>query len=182
MFGEGIVASAREIRARLRKKADDERKKREDAVVAVGDAGLAALKAREDNNTALRAAFETALRTRDGERVAKLRTEFEAALTDDPAVLAAELAAGRAVLAAAEFKVTQVELAELTELRVEDLRAWTQAARHAEQGSAPSASQGSAPSDEPVRPVTGYAVVAEARRGQDETGAGPRDEVDAAAG
>lgn len=176
------MASAREIRARLRKQADDERRKREDAVVAVGDAGKAALKAREDHNAALRTAFETALRTRDAERVAKLRAGFESALTDDPAVLAAELAAGRAVLAAAEFKVTQAGLAELTELRVEDLRVWTQVARQAEQGAEPAGDQGSASADEPVRPATGYAVVADARPGQDEHGVGTRDEVDATAG
>jgi hypothetical protein len=59
---------------------------------------------------------------------------------------------------------------------------WTQVARQAEQGAEPAGDQGSASADEPVRPATGYAVVADARPGQDEHGVGTRDEVDATAG
>jgi hypothetical protein len=188
------VPSAREIRKKLREREDEERRRREDAVVAVGDAGAIALKAREDNDAALRAAFEAALRTRDSDRVTKLRAEFDAALADDPRVIAAERDAGRAVLAAAAFRVGQVELAELTELRVEDLRRWTQMARQAEHSSPPaSESAEDRPTggtrrhaDRVERAVTGFAVVASPERDGEQhgeqTGAADSGEVDAAAG
>jgi len=157
------VPSAREIRAKLRKKEADERRKREDAVVTAAEAAAAAVKARADNDAVLREAFEAALKTgEDTARAATLRETFEAALADSPQVVEAERAAGRAVIAAAAFKVTQVELAELTEQRVEDLRRWAQMAKLAEpdSDSAPGGEEsGQKPSGRPV--ATGFAVVSQ---------------------
>jgi hypothetical protein len=157
------VPSAREIRAKLRKKEDDERRKREDAVVTVAEAAATAVKARADNDAALRETFEAALKTgEDTARAAALRKTFEAALADSPQVVEAERAAGRAVIAAAAFKVTQVELAELTEQRVEDLRRWAQLAKQAEPGSDSARAGEESGRESPARPVaTGFAVVSQ---------------------
>lgn len=169
------MPSAREIRTRLRRNEDTERRKREDAVVAVGDAAAAALKARADNDAALREPFEAALKTRDDDgRVAKLREAFEAALADSPSVFEAELVAGRAVHHAATFKVTQIALAELTEQRVEDLRRWAQMAKQGQPGTAPSAPlppgarSGEAAAESSARPVTGFAVVSQPSSADDQ--------------
>ncbi|WP_284741816.1 hypothetical protein [Amycolatopsis sp. RTGN1] len=121
------MASAREVRAKLRKKAADERRLQEDAAVAVSEAAKIAVKARTDNDAALRKVFEAALKPgADEERAAKLRELLDAALAESPQVIEAEIAAGRAVLAAGVLKVPQTELAEVTEQRVEVLRRWTQ--------------------------------------------------------
>lgn len=158
-----MTVSARDIRARLRQRDQDERRKREEAVVAVGVAAAAAVKSRADNDAALRAAFEAALKTREAEaRAGKLREAFEAALAGSPQVVEAEVAAGLAVIAAAEFKVTQGQLAELTGHRVEDLRRWTQLARRAAPAGATAGSGGGQGGAErsSVKPATGFAVVA----------------------
>ncbi|WP_157529269.1 hypothetical protein [Nocardia sp. NRRL S-836] len=157
-------ATAREIRSRLRRQAEAEQQKREDAVVAVGVAAAAAVKRRADNDAALRAVFEAALRTSaaDG-RVRKLREAFEAALAHTGRVLEAEVAAGRTVLAAAELRITQGQLAEFTGQRVEDLRRWVQLVRRAESSEAGSAvgptraGGGSEPMS--TTPAAGFAVV-----------------------
>ncbi|SEP53953.1 hypothetical protein [Amycolatopsis saalfeldensis] len=121
------MASAREVRARLRKKAADERRQREEAAVLVNEAAAIAVKARADHNAALRKVFEAALKPEvDEERAAMLRELLDAALAGSPKVVEAERAAGRAVLAAGVLKVPQTELAEVTEQRVEVLRRWTQ--------------------------------------------------------
>ncbi|CRK56986.1 hypothetical protein [Alloactinosynnema sp. L-07] len=162
------MASAREIRARLRKKDDDDRRRREDAVVAVGHAAAAAAGARSANDAVLREKVEAALRVPEGDaRAPRLREVFEAALADSPSVVRAELAAGRAVLAAEAMRVTRVELAELTEVRVEDLRFWAQMAR-SEAGAAAAfvASEGQVAAG---KPVAGYSVVLP-RAGQREEG------------
>ncbi|WP_394622437.1 hypothetical protein JNUCC0626_49765 (plasmid) [Lentzea sp. JNUCC 0626] len=157
------MPSAREIRAKLRKKEADERRKREDAVVTAAEAAATAVKARADNDAALREAFEAALKTGgDSARAATLRETFEAALADSPQVVEAERAAGRAVIAATAFKVTQVELAELTEQRVEDLRRWAQMAKQDEPGSGPAVGGEESGQKSPARPVaTGFAVVSQ---------------------
>jgi hypothetical protein len=164
-LGEVAVPSAREIRSKLKRDEDDERKRRTDAVLAVAEAAATAVKARAANDAALRETFESALKVRgdDAERVRALRASFESALGDAPEVIAAELAAGQAVNAAMSQKVTQVKLAELTEQRVEDLRRWAQAAK--QDGASPPVkpSAGRAAQAGPEgedRPVTGYAVVA----------------------
>lgn len=162
------MASAREIRAQLRRKEADELRRREDAVVAAYAAAVAAVRTRSDNDTALRETFEAALKSRtDPARAAALRTAFDAALADSPQVVESELAAGRAVLDALAFRVTQTELADLTGQRVEDLRRWSQMAKQAElkasagtssarhDGRDDASGQGS-----PARPTTGFAVVA----------------------
>lgn len=157
------MPSAREIRAKLRKKEADERRKREDAVVTAAEAAATAVKTRADNDAALREAFEAALKTGgDSARAATLRETFEAALADSPQVVEAERAAGRAVIAAAAFKVTQVELAELTEQRVEDLRRWAQMAKQDEPDGGPAAGGEESGQKSLARPVaTGFAVVSQ---------------------
>jgi hypothetical protein len=179
------VPSAREIRAKLRKKDDDERKRREDAVVAVADAAASAVKARAEHEAALREAFEAALKTRDGDadRIGKLRAAFEAALTGSALVAEAEAAAGQAVNEATALKVTQAQLAEFTEQKVEDLRRWAQAARQSdgEPGAGkPDSAGGKAEPERAPRPAAGYAVVTSAEPAEDRGGAD--DAVEAAAG
>lgn len=121
------MATARQIRAKLRKDEADESRRREEAAVAVGKAAEIAVKARADNDAALRKVFEAALKPgADEERAATLRKLLDAALAESPQVIEAETAAGRAVLAAGALKVPQTKLAEVTEQRVEVLRRWTQ--------------------------------------------------------
>lgn len=158
-----MTASARDIRAKLRRQDEAERRKREDAVVAVGEAAAAAVKARADNDAALRTVFEAALKPHASEgRAGQLRKAFEEALAESPEVLETEMTAGRAVLAATEFRVTQSQLAEFTAQRVEDLRRWAQLARQAMPQSAEVS--GAVARDGRGRdvPVSGFAVVASA--------------------
>ncbi|RLK58436.1 hypothetical protein [Actinokineospora cianjurensis] len=163
------MPSAREIRTKLRRREADERRKREDAVVTAAEAAATAVKTRADNDAALREAFEAALKSgEDTARVATLRETFEAALADNPQVVEAERAAGRAVIAATAFKVTQVELVELTEQRVEDLRRWAQMAKLAEPVGASLSGGEDSGRKSPARPVaSGFAVVSHPVRDDD---------------
>jgi hypothetical protein len=179
------VPSAREIRAKLRKQDEDERKRREAAVLAVAEAAASAVRARAEHEAALREAFEAALKTRDGdaERAGKLREAFEAALVGSAQVVEAETAAGKAVNAATALKVTQAQLAEFTEQKVEDLRRWVQVARQADgepEAGKPAAAGEEAEPERAPRPVSGYAVVAPAEPAEGRGGAD--DAIEAAAG
>src|ERR1043165_4147948 len=108
------MTTGRDIKRRVRERAEKLRKQREAAVVAVNDAVAHAVSVLEDHESELRTVFAAALAARgDSERHAQLRAAFEAALADDPKVRVAELAAGRAILAVtspgATVKVPQSE-------------------------------------------------------------------------
>ncbi|HEY4453924.1 MAG TPA: hypothetical protein VGN81_06390 [Pseudonocardiaceae bacterium] len=182
------MPSAREIRKKLREKQEAARRKQEDATITVSDLGNAAIKIREDHEATLRAKFEAALKARGADRAANLRAEFEAALADAPQVVAAELAAGRAVNAAGTLKVPLTELAEVTELPIELLRSWGQATKPAPTtvppGPGDSRQAGEPARPRAERPATGLAVVippdsdGARERGQTDDGSG----VDGTAG
>lgn len=155
------MPSAREIKSRLDKRDAEARRKRAEAVLAVGVAGGAAVRARERYEAALRVKFEAALRTReDADRAAELRAAFEAALIDTAEVSEADIAAGHAVVDASTLRVSQAELAEVTELRTEDLRRWAQLARQEAHETTEKDSGREAPGDVAARLETGFAVVA----------------------
>ncbi|WP_143267255.1 hypothetical protein [Amycolatopsis thailandensis] len=169
-----MALTASEIRKKIRRQAEEERRARENAVVEVAAAATAANRARAENDARLRSAFDSALRLPHGDaRAAELRAAFDAALTDAAEVRDAELTVGRAVLSATrERKVTQAKLAEFTGLRVEDLRAWAELAaptdtseRAASAGKRRSGAQRGDTAD-------GFAVVVSA---DDETGFSDRD-------
>ncbi|WP_125783589.1 hypothetical protein [Amycolatopsis sp. WAC 01375] len=159
-----MALTASEIRKKIRRQAEEERRAREEAVVEVASAASAAKKARSENDARLRSAFDAALKLPHGDaRVAELQTLFDAALAGAEEVRDVELAVGRAVLSATrERRVTQAKLAEFTGLRVEDLRAWAELAMPADSSErvnrAGSAREVDA-APERQHPSSGFAVV-----------------------
>ncbi len=160
-----MALTASEIRKKIRRQAEEARQAREEAVVEVATAATAAKQARAENDARLRSAFDSALRLSHGDaRAAELRAAFNSALADGSVVRDAELAVGRAVLTATrERRVTQAELAEFTDLRVEDLRRWAQQAARVDTGArveraVPGGNSG--PGSERPLSVNGFAVVA----------------------
>lgn len=113
------------------------------------------------------------------QRLDELRVKLETAIAAaegrwDGRVSAAEIAAGRAVIAAMELDIRHVDLSEMADCPVAELRKWAQLARQVEAEAQPAAQDGSLESprgadggaglttkprpDEAARVATGLAV------------------------